>query len=212
MVQLTGVYFLSLFIFKPALGIGDNSKWQLVKDDAGIQVFILETENSDIVKAKSSIVVNASLSSVQSLLDNIETRHEWIPYLVKSQLIKYESDNETLEYSVFSAPWPVSDRDFVYRLRLISSSKNKKIYTMTSEVSDLMPISSSAIRAVLFESVYTLTLLDEQKTKIELTFHADLKGWIPVWVANIVQKALPYKTLKNLQHELKKQDNKSVRF
>ena len=211
-VSLTCLYLISLLSIQSAMAISDSNKWQLVKNDQGIQVFVTESDHSDIVKAKSSIEVNNSLSSVQALLDNVDTRHKWIPYLKKSQLIKYESDNESLEYSLFAAPWPASDRDFVYRLRLTSSSESRKVYKMSSEVSELMPVSSDAIRAVLFESIYTLTVIDENRTRIELTFHADLKGWIPTWIVNMVQQALPFKTLKNLKSELIKQENKSVKF
>lgn len=209
-VSLISLALISLLIYQPIMAITESNNWKLVEDEAGIQVYISESNNSEIVKAKSSIEVNTKLSRVQALLNNIDARHEWIPYLKKSQLIKSESNNESLEYSLFSAPWPASDRDFVYRLRLISSSIDKKIYRMSSEVSDLVPVNSAAIRAVLYESIYTLTAIDEDTTRIELTFHADLKGWIPNWIVNMVQRALPQKTLKNLKFKLNKQESKSA--
>ena len=203
---------INLTLLQPAFAYKQTHNWELVKQQDGIKVYIAESANSDILKARSSIVIKAPLTSVQSVLNNIDARHEWIPYLKKSQLIKYESDDESLEYSIFAAPWPASDRDFVYRLRLISSSSTEKVYKMHSEKSDLMPKSSAAVRADLYESIYTLTKIDDQTTRVDLTFHADLKGWLPDWIVNIVQKALPFKTLKNLKNELARQETRAVNY
>lgn len=196
----------------PVYSLSETTNWKLVKYEDGIKVFIARSSQSDIVKAKSSIDISFPISKVQSLLDNIEKRHEWIPYLKKSSIIKHESEYQNLEYSLFSAPWPASDRDFVYRLEMVSNTKNKRVYKMQSEISDLKPKNSGIVRAVLFESVYTLTALGESATRVNLTFHADLGGWLPNWISNMVQKALPYKTLKNLKYELIKRENKTVKF
>ena len=204
--------FLMLIVNSPVYSLSETANWKLVKNKDGIKVFIARSSRSDIVKAKSSIDIRFSISKVQSVLDNIEKRHEWIPYLKKSSIIKNESENENLEYSLFSAPWPASDRDFVYRLQMISNTKNKRVYKMQSDVSDLKPENNDVVRAILFESIYTLTAINKNTTRVNLTFHADLGGWLPNWVSNMVQKALPYKTLKNLKYELIKQENKTVKF
>ena len=70
---------------------------------------------------------------------------------------------------------------------------------MKSEDSPLLPVDDDMIRADLIESMYTLTSLTEQQTQVELIFHADPKGWLPVWIINIIQKTLPYMILRNLR-------------
>lgn len=70
---------------------------------------------------------------------------------------------------------------------------------MISEASALMPEQNGMVRAQLIESYYTLTSLGKKKTKVELSFHADPKGWIPTWIINIFQRVLPYMILKNLK-------------
>ena len=204
--------FLMLITSIPVHSLSETTNWKLVKNEDGIKVYIARSLHSDIIKAKSSIDINFSISKVQSVLDNIEKRQEWIPYLKKSSILKHESENESLEYSLFSAPWPASDRDFVYRLKMISNTKNKRVYQMQSDVSDLKPKNDGVVRAVLFESIYTLTAIDENTTRVNLTFHADFGGWLPDWISNMVQKALPYKTLRNLKYELIKLENKTVKF
>jgi len=149
--------------------------------------------------------MNAPLNKVRSILDDIEHRYEWVPYLIISKsLSDYNHiNNPRIEYSHFHAPWPASDRDFVYEIQLISTSDKQLVYKMKSVVSELMPINKQIIRAELLETIYTLTALDNATTKVEIIFHADPKGWIPDWIVNIIQSVLPYKILINLNARLK---------
>ena len=73
---------------------------------------------------------------------------------------------------------------------------------MHSVDSSLMPINEDKIRADLFETIYTLSVIDENTTAVELIYHADPKGWIPNWIINIMQRVLPYKILNNLKTKL----------
>jgi len=70
---------------------------------------------------------------------------------------------------------------------------------MRSEVNQLMPEQTGIVRAELVESTYTMTALSPEQTQVELIFHADPKGWLPVWIINIIQRHLPFMMLKNLR-------------
>lgn len=194
--------FLHLIVIHAALASSSESEWELVKDENGIEVFIYETADSDIVKAKTQIIVKASLAQVKATLDDIGHRQEWIPFLKISKALSEYKNNKRIEYSHFSAPWPASDRDFVYQIELINDSENKHVYKMFSIESDLKPNDNSYIRADLFESSYTLESLDSETTAVELIFHADPKGWLPNWIINIIQRVLPFKILRNLRSRL----------
>lgn len=182
----------------------ESHAWKLIEDENGIQVYILESSSSKIVKAKTKTIVKTSLENVKNTLDDIEHRHEWVPFLKKSQALTQYSDNQRIEHSHFSAPWPASDRDFVYKIELASASNQQLVYKMQSVESVLMPVDEDMIRADLYESIYTLTVIDKSTTAVELTFHADPKGWLPNWIINIIQRVLPYKILNNLKARLEK--------
>jgi len=192
---------INLFLYT-ALAGPSEPKWELVKDENGIKVFVFETNESEIVKAKTNIVINAPIQRVKEVLDDIDHRHEWIPFLKISKALSEYKNNKRIEYSHFSAPWPASDRDFVYQIELINSSANKLVYKMFSVESDLKLNDNSYIRADLFESIYTLESVDNETTAVELIFHADPKGWLPNWITNIIQRVLPFKILRNLRNRL----------
>jgi len=203
---IIGIIF-SLFAFAGNSDKNSNKNsdknWVLVSDDNGIQVYTLDTPNSKIVKAKTIAVINAPLIKIKTILDDVDHRHEWIPFMVVSKALSEYENNKRIEYSHFYAPWPASDRDFVYDIELVESTKNKMVYKMKSIYSNLMPVNQEKIRADLFETVYTLTVLDDATTKVELIYHADPKGWIPNWIINIMQRVLPYKIMRNLKETVR---------
>ncbi len=182
-----------------------NEQWKKVKNEDDIQVYVLEISNKAIVKAKTLTVINAPMEKVIAVLDDIDKRHEWVPYLKISKALSIYENNKRIEYSHFKAPWPATDRDFVYQIELISDTKTKKIYKMKSVMSNLMPIQNNKIRADLYESIYTLVAIDDQTTAVELIFYANPKGWLPNWIINIIQQVLPFKIIKNLKQRLVKQ-------
>ena len=174
-------------------------QWQKVREEKGVVIFSQEVDGSDIIKVKTQVVIDVSMEDIQLFLDDLSHRKKWVPYLSEVRILKEYSATEKLEYSLFSAPWPASDRDFVYRQRLLHKDDEKIIFVMNVEESDLMPEQDGAVRADMIESQYTLTSLRESSTKAELIFYADPKGWLPDWIINKIQQELPYRMLRNLK-------------
>ena len=184
-----------------------RGEWQLVKDKDGIQVYTMDMEFTHIVKARAVTRIDSSLKKIKAILDDVEHRHEWVPFLEKSEVLQKQSREKRLEYSLFSAPWPASDRDFVYSLEQISSSEKQIKYKMKSQTTELRPEQEWVIRGEIFESIYSLTAITDASTRVELIYHADPKGWLPDWIINIIQRAFPYKILHNLKGRVKQNEN-----
>ena len=176
-----------------------KTNWEKINDDEGIIVYSATVNGSDIIKVKTEVTIDASLEHIRQILDDAPQRQQWIPYLDHSRVLQTDSETQRLEYSHFDAPWPASDRDFVYRIRLSDKQHDRLVFRIKSEQSPLMPERADIVRAELVESVYTLTALQAEQTRVELIFHADLKGWLPVWIINIVQRHLPFEMLQNLR-------------
>ncbi len=188
-----------LFFTIPAQAQNQESGWQKIKDEEGILVYSATVSGSDIIKVKTEVIIAAPLARIRRILDDAPRRNLWVPYLEQSKVLQYMSDTQRLEYSHFDAPWPISDRDFVYQIRLRRQHPDRLVFQMRSEQSPLMPERPGIVRANLIESLYTLTALHPQQTRVQLVFHADLRGWLPVWLINIIQRRLPFLMLKNLR-------------
>ena len=173
--------------------------WEKVNEDNGVTVYINDSGDSQIIRVKTEVLIQAPIKKIESILDDVSNRKDWIPFLTESRLIHTYTPLQRLEYSIFYGPWPTSDRDFVYRLTLNYRDEHKVIYSMISEENSLMPEQEDKVRAQLIESYYTLIARNDNKTRVELIFHADPKGYVPVWIVNIIQRVLPYLILKNLK-------------
>ena len=196
------ILVLLLLVFNQTLFAQNNKQWRQVTDDDDIQVYTIDLPDTDIVKAKAVAQIKSPLLRIRQELDDIDSRHEWVPFLKHSKLIIVKSATQRLEYSLFSAPWPASNRDFVYSLELVKESSEQLIYRMHSVKSEAMPENKNYIRGEIFESIYTLTKINENLTLVELSYHADPRGWLPSWIVNIIQRVLPYKILRNLRQRL----------
>ncbi len=181
-----------------------QSPWEKIREEQGIVVYAQEIEGSDIVRVKTQIVIAANIEEIQAFIEDISKRKTWVPFLAEVRILRDYSHTEKLEYTLFEAPWPASDRDFVYRRKLIYKDDQKIIMEMTSEESELMPGQDDAVRAEILESRYTLIAINDNKTKAELIFYADPKGWLPNWIINKIQQALPFRMLRNLRAQVEK--------
>ena len=153
--------------------------------------------------AKGLVTVDASPDAIVRVLDDNAGHVQWLPYLLESRRVEAIDDKERLEYNLFDAPWPASNRDFVFRVTAYPDAKSGDIlFIMKSEPSPLLPEQDGIVRGILLESTFRLIKLAPGKTKIELLFQADPKGWIPLWIVNIVQRAWPYRVLKGLQKQV----------
>lgn len=182
-----------------------DAKWIKIKDENGIQVYSIAMQNTAIVKARAVAIINAPLAKIQRLVDNLPQRPQWVPYLKHSKIIEKISPAEYIEYSLFSAPWPASDRDFVYRVKRWQQQIDNQLqlsYRMQSVNHQAVPLQSGLIRGEIFSSVYRLTQISAGQTRVELIYHADPQGWLPNWIVNIIQRAFPYKMMRNLKQQL----------
>lgn len=176
--------------------------WEKINEKSNISVFSTEAPGSDILKIKTQTIIIANISDIQSILNNVKHRKNWVPYLKESSIIEDVSSTENIEYSLFSAPWPASDRELVYKITHISNNEGSSVYEMRSTQHIQKPENDSRIRSDLMESTYILTALSDNKTQVELIYHADPKGWLPNWIINIIQRILPYFILKNLRTQV----------
>ena len=185
-----------------------NENWKKVRDSHGITIYVKNIPDSDKIKARAELAINANMELVKLVVEDMTKRKSWVPFLKESRVLKKISDTEQIEYSLFDAPWPASDRDFVYRQKIQNKNEDEIIYETELAQTELMPEVDGVVRAELIESKYTLTMINENQTYVEFVFYADPKGWVPNWVVNVIQKRLPYMMLSNLKKRVEAIDAK----
>lgn len=198
-ILLAGYFLCGMPLPGICAGQAAEIPWEEIKDSDGIKVFTANLPDQSILMVKTRTVIDADLLRIENILNDEERRVTWVPYLTESRRLHTFSPADSLQYNRFDAPWPAADRDIVFRVIRAPQGDNNVTYLMKSEDSPLMPQQKRIVRALLLESTYTLTAVNEHQTQVELVFHAYPQGWVPLWIVNIIQRAFPFLVLKNLR-------------
>jgi hypothetical protein len=201
------LFFIALFGLNAQASI--NKNWEFIEDDKGIAVYQTKIPGTKLVGARGDATINASLNRILFVLSDIDRSLEWVDGLKTSKILEKNGILETLIYQEFGLPWPVSNRDFVFRGKAHKETDGRVIIEIKSEDSPLAP-KTTGVRGELIESKYTLTPIDDFKTKLEVEILCDPKGMIPTWLVNLIQKSWPRKTLTALMRQVEKPDVANV--
>src|SRR5262249_53461672 len=104
----------ALLVLGAATALGGDA-WEEVSSDDGIKVWRREVEGSPVVAVKGEALIAAPLAKIASVLDDTSRAKEWVCALAEARVLRVVSPTERVEYDRLEAPWPVSDRDFVFR-------------------------------------------------------------------------------------------------
>ncbi|RZA24401.1 MAG: hypothetical protein EOP10_10000 [Proteobacteria bacterium] len=178
--------------------------WEFVSEGNGIKVFLKNYPNSDIKGVAGETLVDASVGKILWILIDHPHKPEWINRFKEAHTIEEIPPSSNIQYSAFELPFPVSDRDFVFR-NDFSVDKTIKgvVIDVKSVVDKRQPEKSGTVRGEIVRGKYIL-IPQGDKTLIQAEYLADPKGSVPAWLINFFQKEWPYKTLDAMRKQLAK--------
>jgi hypothetical protein len=122
-----------------------------------------------------------------------------MPDVVVSEELS-SSENEQVHYMENSAPWPVSNRDGVYRFSFGHTEEggSRAVIVRVQAVPDYIPARKGKVRVPRSDGFWKV---GPTATGVRVTYqmHADPGGSIPAWMANSASVSSPFNTLKNLR-------------
>jgi hypothetical protein len=178
--------------------------WKLQKDLEGIQVFTREVENSPILELRGEIEVDADIERTIRLYEQTERRTEWFHRSKEAKLLKSVSASEKHIYFAADLPWPLSDRDGIYRrVKAVDSVTQSVVYTLYAEV-DTYPKRKDRVRVNYLDGEWRFTPRPGGRTAISYRMHTEAGGYIPAGVVNRFTVSLPFRTLLNFRRLLQK--------
>ena len=180
--------------------------WEHLYNDDGISVSRQEIPGSDVCAFRGVGDVDAPVEKVLTLVRDISHARDWIDRVVDIKMIREPNKLERILYYRIALPWPLRDRDFVYKTTLAFDPATKSIaYTAQSVTDPAMPEQDGVVRGEIFKSTIVITALDGGKRTHAIgEAHADPRGSIPKWVVNLIQKKWPYNTFTNVREAVKK--------
>lgn len=180
-------------------------RWEKVGDKDGITVTRREVPKRGFPTFRGRGVVKGSLFEVLAVLRDIKRHPQWLDRAKDVRLVRKINEREYVVYGRTDAPWPVSDRDAVYRSKTKVDLQNKTVTIHFWAVKNAsVPKRSGVVRMENLRGHYTFKALAADKTWVEYQVDADPGGWLPKRIAKLATKWLPHRTLKGLRKQVAK--------
>lgn len=185
------------------------TNWKKVAEEDNITVFALPT-GSGIIPFKAKGIINAPIKTVLSSLTDHQRKPKWSPKL-KSVKVHQEvsKDKEYIFSEYYKTPWPAYDREFLLKGEIVYD-KNGDIHLNAKSINNKQLINDDHIQAEVKYINVALHALTPNQTEVTFEFHGDMKGWMPVWLMNLIQKKWPLRFIQGLRKHI--QSNNSQIF
>jgi ribosome-associated toxin RatA of RatAB toxin-antitoxin module len=175
-----------------------DEKWDLARNESGIRVYTRKIQGSGFKAFKAVTVLSSSMQDIISLFQDVEHYPEWMDKVDKAELIEQESDSVHIHYLVYGAPFPVSDRDAIYKYSYKARQENDGIIVIIECLPDLRS-EENHVRIRKASGYWSLTPVQKDSVGITFMLHMEPGGGIPSWLANKGVVDAPWKTLRNIK-------------
>ncbi len=186
-----------------------GSKWEMISEKDGIKVYRMEIPGSPLVAFKGVKVMPVPITKVaQVILDeDTEKKKEWIDMIKDFKVIE-RGTYESVTYSAYDLPWPLTDRDYVIHSHLKIDNEGNQIVIDLKSVGHPKAPETIGVRAELTRSMYKLVPRPGRTTEVTVEIQTDPKGDLPKWLVNVIQKGWPANTLKKMEVQALRPDTK----
>jgi len=184
LISLSHSYFLS-------------TEWELKRDRNNIKVYLRE-KNSFTQEYLAETIIESDLKSIYEIIIDYDTSHEWMYKLESSKIIKKETENLLYVYFTVNMNWPLKKRDLVSDVK-ITQGEDYIIIDLNS-VPDYIEKDDNYIRIVDTRSVWNLSKINSDKTKVTLQSYAVIDG-LPSFITDLFILESPMYSMTKLREK-----------
>jgi hypothetical protein len=197
---------LLIFCFSNAFGQG---KWELKKDEDGIQVFTRKAAKGNIKELRVLCELDANKAQLINTLENIDDYSSWVYSNKKSRIIKMITPQNIIYYTQSHLPWPIRDRDLIVELNITQTPDVLNV--QAKSLPDYLPKDIDYVRVPYSLALWKVTQAPNNKLKVDYTFSVDPGGNIPSWLVNATLTIGPFNSFAKLREILKAQKGQQAR-
>lgn len=191
--------------------------WDVLDSNEGITTERGLVVDSPFKAFRGTGIVEARIGRVISILFDDSRANEWVYGLADSTQLRVLSDHGVVVWQRFDNPWPILDRDFVYRVETTYDEAKKYFRAWFSDIADSnivladaersrIPNPSCCVAAKLIYTEWQFRAMGPESTCVRVEVMLDPKGWVPALFVNWFQENWPYSTIKGLRSQARKED------
>lgn len=165
------------------LTLSNSDGWESLGSSKGVDGFQKSAEgNLNLVKGTGTM--NFPPERVLEFM--MDSSYKWDETLEESKIVERYSSDFMLMYERYKCPWPVSNRDFVYGMKVIQ--RDDFIYIIAKSVEADYPKLNGVVRGEIITSGYILKRTSQNHTEMTYLISLDPKGSIPKLVVRSLNK------------------------
>lgn len=176
---------------------------ELRRSQDSIFVYSCKVADSKVKAIRANFIIPASPSVLAGHLLDVASYTQWQYSVINTKILKQVADNEIIYHAEVRAPWPVSNRDLVVRLKIEQDPETKVMRFSIVSLPDYIPPRHGVVRVPRSEGHWTVTPIKGNNLKVEYRFMVDPGGSIPTWLLNLSIAEGPHKTFSNLSKRIK---------
>jgi len=162
----------------------------------GIRVHSKDIPNEPIRCFRGKGIIHATAEVIRLHLVQLDLRPYWDEMFIGGSFLMEITESVRLVYYKFSAPWPVTSRDFVVCAGEKLLEDGTYLSVVHSVEREEFPDIEGFVRGYLSYSGFVVKPIENDadgRPRCEVTYLAqvDPKGWIPTLVVNLVNKDQP---------------------
>ena len=185
--------------------VKSDVKWNYVETREGIEIYKSESkELGSVIPFMAKGEINANVEDILSILLNSNEKKLWAPKLMDVKVHKKVAPGEYIFSEIYHAPWPFLNREFLLSGKIKVKPEGVVEITSTGFKGKNFSkyLSSDTVACEIKYVNIVLKSLSSTKTLLRFEFFGDMGGWIPVWIANMIQKVWPAKFIMKLRERV----------
>lgn len=185
-----------------ALTAVQAEEWRLVKDKAGIQVFLSAVPGSKYQAYRGVTTLKADMPTLLALQEDVGGSCAWI-HACREQRLLRQKGGQSWIYTRFATPWPVTPRDAVLQVTTRRGADGR-VTRILHGVAGYLPKQAGFVRVSRVEGYWSLIPKGAGEVEVIYQVHSEPGGSVPSWLANSFVVDAPYNTLLSLRRLVEK--------
>lgn len=172
--------------------------WSLRKETDNIRVFTIDQPDSSFQAFKAEAVLDAPIENLMAVMINPQSCVEWVHNCSESYAFGDGDFHDRYAYSVNDMPWPVTDRDYVLRIRTHGEESDGEVVMDLNAIPDQRDEEDGHIRVDKSDTLYRFIPQGDQ-TRMIWVQHTEPNGSIPGWLVNTLLVDIPIRSMEQLE-------------
>ena len=176
----------------------EAEQWALQKEVDNIRIYTMDQAGSGFQAFKAVADLKVPIENLMAVMINPQSCQEWVHNCTEAFAFGQGDFHDRFAYSVNDMPWPVTDRDYVLRIRTHGNEQTGEVVMDLNATPGMRAELSSRVRVDRSDTLYRFTPKGNQ-TRMVWVQHTEPNGALPEWLVNNLVVDIPVKSMQALE-------------